>query len=275
MSVIIDGRTSSVETISYAPGYTVSGNLVPGPSYVVTAVAEAVGLGAADFVVPLAIPAPTDARIIVNAIAMYLGIDSTVADGNLYCRVYVDVQDDDHRLFDVSFWPGALEEFDATLSPVWIPDAFNLIADGLIHDYYFYFWKDGAGVGAEFVGLELNMGVGVDATIGPLEVLTINNVRGSVTVSGLITNREAAWLGGLVTWILVSPASGTPLTNDVAYADTWWELVEGLPTSTWMLLSQKNVRTVNAAGSLGVILLSYDFLVILDSIYFVVRRESE
>jgi len=262
MSIIIDGQKGNVGVISYDPGYIMSGDLEVGIK-TVTLMAEAAGLGAADYTVSLTLPAPTDPRVVVNSIAAMLRINGTVADGNLYYRVYVDAQDPANLLFDGSSFPPELVEDDETLTATLFPAIFALIADGLPHDFYFYFWKDGAGVGAQLDQVEVNIGVGIADGFASGEVVTINNIRGSVTANGIITNDYEDGDIPMIWWGMVSPAGGVWGANDVAEATNFWEVMlalwVGFPFAWYarMSLGEKNVRTFQTAGgSLGMYLLS-------------------
>jgi hypothetical protein len=248
--------------VLFRSGYIQCGDLEVGVK-TVTLVAEAVGLGAADYTVSLTLPAPTDPRIVVNALATMVRVNGTVADGNLYYRVYVDVQDAAHMLVDTSFLPPELRESDETLTATLFPAIFALIADGLPHDFYFYFWKDGAGVGAQLDQVEVNIGVGIDDSYGSGEVVTISNIRGSVTVSGIIRNDYEDGDIPMIWWGMVSPAGGVWGADDVAEATNFWEVMMALWIGfpfVWygqMSLAEKNVRTFQTAGgSLGMYLVN-------------------
>lgn len=89
-----------IETITYTPAVPGSGDLEAGTT-TVTATSEASGVGNADYSAALTLPAPSDARMVAQRIAtrLVVTIDSFDAATHLYCRVYMDVQDADHRLF--------------------------------------------------------------------------------------------------------------------------------------------------------------------------------
>jgi hypothetical protein len=129
-----------IEKLSYTPGPQDSGDL-EAATRTVTAAAEATGPGNADYSRALTLAKPTDARLTVQRIAARLAvtIDSMTA-GQLNCRVYVDAQDADHRLLDVS-WTGAgaklavVDTHSGNLATI-----FNLLKDGASHTFYFFFW---------------------------------------------------------------------------------------------------------------------------------------
>ncbi len=131
-----------IEVISYAPGTQDSTDLEAGTN-TITATAEATGVGNADYSAALTLPAPSDGRLEVMVVGARLSctIDSMTA-GDLYCRVYVDQQDADHRLFDLDWTTnGNKLSFSQTYSAAY-PAIFNLLKDGGAHTFYFFFWVD-------------------------------------------------------------------------------------------------------------------------------------
>ena len=91
-----------IEFIPYGPSYPSTGNLEAG-TRAITATSEASGLGNVDYSVALTLASPSDVRMEVLRIVSRLSviIDSFDVATTLYCRVYVDIQDADHRLFDL------------------------------------------------------------------------------------------------------------------------------------------------------------------------------
>jgi len=244
VAVIVDGKTNAIHDSDYAPGIQDTGDL-SGGGLVIVAVAEP---AAADFTVPLTIGAPIDARWVANSFAAAVGYNVTAADGNFRCRVYVDVQDPANLIFDVTT-AGAVADFDsATISGVWIPAVFALLSDGLPHDFLFFLWKDGAGVGTTLDALELFAGVGSGDGVGAFESLTFTGARGLATISGLFGVRFAG--GASQTNVICTPA-GAGVTGDVltfgpTAGDQPLSVVEG--GGNWF-----NTRPVHLLGSLGVI----------------------
>ena len=151
-----------IETISYYPGTQDTGDLESGTN-TITATEEASGTGNADYSSNLALPAPDDVRLIVKRIAsrLQVTIDSMTA-GHLYCRVYVDQQDTDHRLFDED-WSGSGDNLDVTdTHPESKATIFSLLRDGASHTFYFFFWVDSGS--AVISTVELWEGVGQGGT---------------------------------------------------------------------------------------------------------------
>lgn len=71
-----------------------------------------------------------------------MAIDSFDTAIHLYCRVYVDAQDADHRLFDED-WNSTGAKLDAVDTLVGTKEPiFNLLKDGSAHT--FFFWVDQA-----------------------------------------------------------------------------------------------------------------------------------
>lgn len=136
--------TPTYESIYYTPGLQDTGDL-EGATKTILAVAEAVGLGSADYSKTLTLPTPSDARLIINQIKTRLSVTIDSDDGthDLRCRVYVDAQDADHMLFDESYVAtgnqiSAQGTDDATKAVI-----FNLLKDGAAHTFYFFFWTPG------------------------------------------------------------------------------------------------------------------------------------
>ncbi len=143
-----------VKLISYEPGCKDTGDL-EAATKTITATLEASGLVNADYSSAQTLTAPSDARMIVDRIAARLAatIDSLSTGANLRCRVYVDVQDADHLLFDET-WDASGAKLDAvdTHSGA-LATVFGLLADGTEHTFYYFFWKDAAGVGDTVISL--------------------------------------------------------------------------------------------------------------------------
>jgi hypothetical protein len=131
-----------IESISYLPGLQDSGDLEAATKSI-TATTEATGIANADYNVALTLPKPDDLRLSVLRIAARLAvtIDSMTA-GQLNCRVYVDTQDVEHRLFDIN-WTSAGAKLAAVDTHAYnLSTVFNLLKDGQAHTFYFFFWVD-------------------------------------------------------------------------------------------------------------------------------------
>jgi hypothetical protein len=107
----------------------------------ITAVAEASGPGNADYSRSMTLVKPVDARLVVKRIASRLAVTiDSMTTGHLYCRVYVDSQDADHRLFDKD-WTSAGGKLDAIDTHAGSKASiFDLLKDGSAHTFYFFFW---------------------------------------------------------------------------------------------------------------------------------------
>jgi len=128
-----------VEAIVYQHLTPTTGDL-EAATKTITATSEASGLGNADYSHALTLPKPVDVRLEILKIAARLAvtIDSMTA-GHLYCRVYVDAQDADHRLFDED-WDSIEAKLDAVEKTSGI--IFDALSDGNSHTFYFFFWVD-------------------------------------------------------------------------------------------------------------------------------------
>jgi len=131
-----------IETLLYNPNLQNTADL-EAATKTITATAEATGIVNADYSKALTLPAPSDARLEILRIAARLAvtIDSMTA-GTLNCRVYVDQQDANHRLFDLN-WnvAGAKLAAQDTLAGT-MQTIFNLLKNGAAHTFYFFFWVD-------------------------------------------------------------------------------------------------------------------------------------
>lgn len=131
-----------IESIGYQPGLQDSGDMEAGTKSI-TATIEATGIANADYNVTLTLPKPDDIRLSVLRIAARLAvtIDGITA-GQLNCCVYVDSQDAEHHLFDADWTSAgaklaAIDTHENNLSAI-----FNLLKDGQVHTFYFFFWVD-------------------------------------------------------------------------------------------------------------------------------------
>lgn len=167
----------TVEQITFAPGVRDSGDVVAADK-LITATTEAAGTGNADYNAALTLTAPSDARLAVLQIAARLNIQGSVlGTPSLRCRVYVDAQDANHRLFDstVGVSTNYLEAVDTHAAA--LATIFALLKDGAAHTFYFFFWDPNyvAGTHTYTVSLaQLWEGVGTrDTDYWGLECLTL------------------------------------------------------------------------------------------------------
>lgn len=166
MSVSKQGISPQVEYKSYAPSYKDTTDL-EAATKTITATSEAVGVLNADYNAALTCTIPTDSRIAIMRMVSRLAvtIDSFDTATHLYCRVYVDAQDANHRLFDMDW-----DSTGAKLTAVDVhADAyaviFALLKDGAAHTFYFFFWVNQA-VNAVISLVELWEAVGSCDTAG-------------------------------------------------------------------------------------------------------------
>ncbi len=213
-----------IELISYSPGKQDTGDLEVATK-TITAISEASGTGNADYSQALTLPKPNDARLVIERIAARLAvtIDSFDTATHLYCRVYVDQQDADHRLFDMD-WDStgakltAVDTHSGTLSVI-----FGSLKDGSAHTFYFFFWVNQAnnavislvqlweGVGTGDTGWQVicrlshtgitwwNLQTGLQGSGSP-------DTLGSI-YSSLVAQTFAKWTGNGI----YQPTSGSPL----------------------------------------------------------------
>ncbi len=151
-----------VDTIDYGPGLEDTGDL-EGGTRTITATVEAAGVGNADYSHSMALAKPVDPRLVVKRIAARLAVNiDTMTAGHLHCRVYVDQQDADHRLFD-SDWDTTGEKLAAdTVYADSKAVIFDLLRDGSSHTFYFFLWVDSGN--AVISRIQLWEGVGTSST---------------------------------------------------------------------------------------------------------------
>jgi len=132
-----------VEFLIYNPGLKNTGDLEAGTN-TITPTSEASGTGNADYSCALTLPKPDDVRLVVKRICSRLSVNiaGLGTATHVYCRVYVDAQDADHRLFDED-WTSTGAKLDAVDTHSGSKSTiFNLLKDGQSHTFYFFFWAD-------------------------------------------------------------------------------------------------------------------------------------
>lgn len=157
-----DAVHEKLETIVYQPGLQDSGDLEVGMK-TINATAEASGTANADYAAVLTLPKPADDRLAVQRVCVRLQTtidDIPSGDTNLYCRVYVDVQDANHRLFDLDWTSSGTKLFAVDTHSGALATIFNILKDGTAHTFYFFFWKTGTGTGITISTVRLWEGVG-------------------------------------------------------------------------------------------------------------------
>ena len=198
-----------LEVLLYQPGLQDSGDLEPATKTIIAAT-EASGLGNATYGASLTLPKPSDDRLVVKRICARLQVTiDTIAGGDtdLYCRVYVDGQDANHRLFDMD-WTStgvkltALDTHSGALSTI-----FNLLKDGTSHTFYFFFWKAGTGAGITISLVQLWEGVGSSTISEPYPAIDILH-QGFISICGYISR----------------VGTGTPIFNLLSVNSNWFEL---------------------------------------------------
>lgn len=132
------------EVISYYPGLKDTGDLEAATS-TITATEEASGVGNADYSSAQTLSIPTNSKFEILRIASRLSVTIDSDDGthDLRCRVYVDAQDANHMLYDLTY--------SSTGSQISVQDCltgtketiYNLLKDGSAHTFYFFFWTPG------------------------------------------------------------------------------------------------------------------------------------
>jgi hypothetical protein len=163
---------AKLESFYWDPMMQNSGDLESAARTITTA-AEASGAGNTDYSSTLTVVTPPDPRLVIKGITARLAVtlDSITA-GHLYCRVYVDIQDVDHRLFDLN-WTGAGAKLSAQDTRTGIKTTiFNLLKDGLAHTFLFFFWVD---TGSAVISLvQVWEGIGSSGTAPVYQAVELN-----------------------------------------------------------------------------------------------------
>ncbi len=191
-----------IERLSYNPQVKNTGDL-EAATKTITATSEASGTGNADYSASLTLPKPDDARLVVKRIAARLAvtIDSFDTATHLYCRVYVDAQDADHRLFDMDWDSTGAKLYGDDTNASDFPTIFNLLKDGTEHTFYFFFWVNQAN-NAVISLVQLWEGVGTCGTSGA--GIIVLNLNFSGLTAFLAKTRK---IGSGTPTIMLSPTS--------------------------------------------------------------------
>jgi hypothetical protein len=234
------------ESISYAPGIKDTGDLEPGTKTIIRT-AEANGTNNADYSAPVTIIVPADPRLVINRIATRISVTIDGDDGthDLRCRVYVEAQDSDHLLFDLSFTTTGNQLSTQGMLAGTKETIFNLLKDGNGHTLYFFCWTPG-GHNPSISLMELWAGVGYGGTSYSIPCLTLNftglfslywwvNRIGTGNIDSRLSSNSGATLNGFIAsvsagtsntgmlpcGILINPAISTrcATATDLSYVD--------------------------------------------------------
>ena len=187
-----------IETLTYSPGLQGTGDLEPATK-TITATSKP---ATADYSQNFTLSKPSDARLQIKRIAHRLQVtrDSGTS-ANLYCTVSVDSADGSANIIfnAVDVQAAALQATGLSSGSV-----FNLLSDGQVHTFYFFFWVNS---GDSVISLvRFWEGLGSNHTtyypIGNCAVLQINHTGfiGIITLPRKIgTGTSYMFLAALVT----------------------------------------------------------------------------
>jgi len=210
------------EEFVYEPGLQATNDLEMGVKHV-TAVAEAVGVGNADYSAALTLPDPNDVEVEVLRIAarLALTIDAMNAATVLNCRVYVDAQDANHRLFDLN-WAAAgakLAVVDTHAAALAI--IFAALSDGAAHTFYVFLWGDNAnGADVSLVQLWEAVGCGNPGAWAGSPVLRLAH-SGMATVAGTFSRQGTGTFQAALTTTGTTPTTAQSVLEFGATASTF------------------------------------------------------
>lgn len=167
-----------IEQLTYTPDVKDTTDL----EAATTAISAAAEPGADNYSAALTLGAPSDARLVVLRVANRIAvtIDSFNAGAaHLYCRVYVDTVDADHRLFDLDLIAPAAQKLSAVDTQAANKAViFAALKDGGAHTFKFRLWVDAGNVVVSEV--RLWEGVGSSATGVSVQALRLDH-------TGLVT----------------------------------------------------------------------------------------
>lgn len=200
-------------TIRYLPGLRDTADLELATK-TITATSEASGVGNADYSKALTMTAPgtmsvPDTRLAIAEMGARLDvtIDSFDTATHLYCRVYVDAQDADHKLFDLDWDSTGAKVSSASLNAATKAVIFALLKDGAEHTFYFFFWVNQA-VNAVISVVRVRYGVGLTENVAWTVVATLD-------FDGLISIAIAGDKVGAGTDYVVLLPFGDSIGNDI------------------------------------------------------------
>jgi hypothetical protein len=139
-------KRAKYEHLSWSPGLKDTNDLEVATKSIIKT-SEDSGVGNADYSILMSAAAlPADARIAVAMAAAKssLTIDSDDGTHDLRCRIYLDVQDSDHLLMDLTFSSTGSQLSVQNLSASTKAVIFNLLKDGGSHTWYWFFWTPGS-----------------------------------------------------------------------------------------------------------------------------------
>jgi len=199
-----------VESIHYAPGLVNTGDLEPATK-TITATSEAVGLTNADYSATLTLSKPADARLVVKRICTRFEVirDSGTSLWT-QMRVYVDVQDAAHMLFDNNIQDPAQNPASSAVHETYKPDIYNLLKDGGAHTFYFFLWVDS---GDSIISkVQLWEAVGSPSTAFDGEPIMQLNHKGLIGVAAHASQREGS---GTTTTMLMPDGDAATYFNAI------------------------------------------------------------
>jgi len=199
-----------VKTIHFVPGIQDSGDLEPATK-TITATAEAVGLANADYSVSLTLPKPDDARLVVKRVCTRFEVirDSGTSTWT-QMRVYVDVQDAAHMLFDNNIQDPTQNPASSAVHETYKPDIYNLLKDGGAHTFYFFLWVDSGD--SVISKVQLWEAVGSPSTAFDGEPIMQLTHKGLVGVAAHASQREGS---GTATTMLMPDGDATTYFNAI------------------------------------------------------------
>lgn len=174
-----------------------SGDLEPGTK-AITAVAEASGVANADYSwASSTYSSPgfaTWLELLRVGVRLALAIDSKTAN-TLYCRVYVDAQDDEHRIIDAQFTSTGSAAAANDCASDKLPAVLSALADGANHTFYVFLWVDSGN--AVISEVSLSYAIGSTDTVAARAVLGFK-IQG---VGAIAYNQRRYGTGTITSWV--------------------------------------------------------------------------
>lgn len=197
-----DVRKTIWDQIGWNGGYKETGDL-EAATRTITATSELSGVGNAQYSTAQTFSMATALNgsastlalckltILLLASRLNFTIDSDDGTHDLRCRVYVDSQDTDHLLFDVTCTTTGAQVAVQALSAATKAIIFGLLTDGSAHTFYFFFWSPGNhspvlslvnlayGIGSYGTGINNVLRFGIQG-VGVTRMETQNSSSGTV-----------------------------------------------------------------------------------------------
>jgi hypothetical protein len=205
--LIPDRNRAYYETYTYAPGLQDTGDL-ESSTKTISATSEP---GTADYTSSLTLPIPTDSRLQIVRIGTRSSIVSDSLNAgctSLRCRIYVDTQDANHLLHDITIASATTTLTTQDLLTGTKDTIYALLKDGNAHSFKFFFWVNSGNAVISLV--ELFEGVGNTGASNTTAILKLV-FMGLVTAGFDLRRNGSAGSGGCGMYVDTNSSFGARL----------------------------------------------------------------